>query len=224
MKNKTMTNSQYKQIMKTTPLQKKIAALKVEKNNYKKQRAEFVKNLDANEIKTILICKDVGIPYCPELKINLDHAWAFYAPGIAERAILNCNSDLEKTDEDHSDEICKVTGIKSDTKTSSFSNNHMKGYPNSHQGHITGVRSQHGELKDGALRVMVTDQFLMKCHYFYLPKNVWQNWKIQGSGKNSSGAQPAGSISYTYNRKTGTIAKLEPYRVNSFIELANKTD
>ena len=211
-------------IMKTTPLQKKIAALKVQKNNYEKQRTEFVKNLSENEIKTILICKDIGIPYCPELKINMNNAWAFYGPGIAEQAILNGNTNLKKTKDEHSDEICKVTGMKSDTKTASFSKNHMKGQPNSYRGHITNVRSCHGKFKDGALRVIVTDQFLMKCHYFYLPKNVWQKWKIQGSGKNSSGAQPAGSIPYTYNRETGTIAKLEQYRVNSFLELANKTD
>jgi len=211
-------------IIKITPLQKKIAALRVEKNNYEKQRAEFVKNLSDKEIKTILICKDIGIPFCPELKINMNFPRALDVPGIAEQAIRNCNTDLEETEGEHSDDICKVTGIKSDTKTSSFSKNHMKGFPNSHRGHISNVRSCHGKLKDGALRVMVTDQFRMKCHYFYIPKNVWQKWTIKGSGKNSSGAQPSGSISYTYNRETGTIAKLEPYRVDSFRELANKTD
>ena len=207
--------------MKITPLQKKIADLKVLKQKVNK----LVPKIDGKKFKKIQILECIVVPYYKGSQFaDLLDPEQYDETYLVEKMIRQYNPNLKKTNGKHSDDICKVARTKSDTKTSSFSKNHMKGFPNSHQGHITGVRSRSGKLKDGALRVVITDPFSLTPHYFYLPKKVWRKWKIQGGGKNSSGQQPEGSISYTYNRKTGLIRKLEPYRVNSFMELANKTD
>lgn len=212
-----MTNSQYKQIMKTTPLQKDIADAKV----LKQKINESIMKLNNKVFKKYQILKCVVIPHIKDQSYDLNDPQQYDETYLAEKAMRACNRNLKETKGEHSDDICILTGEKSDTKTSSFNKIPLTG-PSSHQGQITGVRSPYGKLKDGALRVIITDPFRSTPHYFYLPKKAWQKMTIAGSGKNNSDPQSSGSISYTYNRKTGLIRKLEQYRVNSFMELANK--
>jgi hypothetical protein len=208
-------------IVKTTPLQKKIAALQVQKHKIK----ELVPQIDGKKFKKIQILECIVAPYYKGSRVfDMSDPEQYDETYLVEKMMRLYNLNLKKTEGKHSDDICKVTGTMSDTKTSSFNKNHVKARPNSHTGSVAGVRSRGGKLKNGALRVVITNPFSSTPDYFYLPKNVWRKWPIQGP-KNSSGrGQPEGWISYNYNSKTGRIPKFEKYRVGSFAELANKTD
>lgn len=183
--------------------------------------AKTVKGLTSEEIKNYLLLRDVINPYYGKT-FDLSDPLVFNCTRLIEQTLRVLNKKMEPSDGIHSDDI--YNGFKSDTKTSSFSITPLKGTNNTHQGVISSVRSRNGILKDGSLRVVITDPFLWKCHYFYIPQKVWLTWKLSGRKKNVDGKIQEGSIPYTYNRQTGLIAKLEPHRVGSPIELANRND
>jgi hypothetical protein len=180
---------------------------------------EILKNLGSDNIKNHILLECCINPYYGKT-FDLSDPLVYDCTRLVEKLLRRLNSNMEPTNGDHSDDICTDTGFKSDTKTSSFNINPMKDTNNTHVGNISGVSSQSCILKEGSLRVVITDPFFWKCHYFYIPLNVWSTWKLSGC-RNKDGKIKNGSIPYTYNRQTGLIAKLEPHRVGGPIELAN---
>jgi len=104
----------------------------------------------------------------------------------------------------------------SDSKTSSISSTANDGGL-THRGTIKNVRTSGGNLKIGALRVVVYNPIEQNCSFYFLPRGFWTTCVTQGYGG-------LGIISYSYNRKTQQILRFVPFRCEDFEELAQRSN
>lgn len=107
----------------------------------------------------------------------------------------------------------------SDSKTCSIRTSNRYNH-NTFEVRIKSVRSVGGILKDGALRVTIYNPHNESLRYYYLPKDVWSTWNISANGGSQA---DRGNLRATYNLALDRIEKFDPYRCESFEELARKT-
>jgi hypothetical protein len=104
----------------------------------------------------------------------------------------------------------------SDAKTASISPSPVTGRNESYPGMIPGVVSLGGYEKFGALRCVVYNPHKQNLRYYFLPKHIWENMysmnKFSGVGR----------IEFKYHLGMDRVTKLDPWRCDSFEELAKE--
>lgn len=77
------------------------------------------------------------------------------------------------------------------------------------------------ENKVGALRIVCYNECRDRLHYFYIPYNAWQEW-VESDYRKS---HPNGKrIRSYYSKGTDQYKRLDPFRYNTFEEIAKLTD
>jgi len=167
--------------------------------------------------KNEIFMKDV-IKYHPdfinnkELKIiGMKNPNMFNLPLLVEESIVHIGELEHVINGNHAD-----FSDGSDCKTSSIRRNLHRPCKDSYQGEITGVASQSGTLKSGALRICIFNPHKDTILYYFLPKSFWQSLIHGRKGINS--------IDYSYSLKKDTIKKFKHYQVTTFEELALKKE
>jgi hypothetical protein len=105
----------------------------------------------------------------------------------------------------------------SECKTSSVSPNPVKAGRNTYRLEISNVVSPGGSMKSGDVRVVLYNPHTCSATYYFIPQN-----KLESVGINYHPTTGIGRIFATWNSVTNKVPKLEPYKVNSFEELASK--
>jgi hypothetical protein len=101
-------------------------------------------------------------------------------------------------------------------KTGSIRPSPTKPGRNTYAGEISNVVSSGGVQKSGDVRFVLWNPHRARFEYFYIPHaHLGTTLKINTHGTNGTGR-----IFFTWNQTTDVIAKLEPFRVRSFHQLA----
>lgn len=170
-----------------------------------------------NELaKKIRIMTDVIMPhnkwYRDNSKYVLNNITDFNIPTLVEKTIakLGGHKVVDEYGYDLSDgseiKTCSVSTFWKINKNG----NKYKGYI----GQITNVATRIGTLKNGALRVVVYNQFTDEVRYFFLPHKVWTKFNLY---KKSSGQS---SIKFSYSLYDDTFSAISDYEVDNVKELA----
>jgi len=75
---------------------------------------------------------------------------------------------------------------------------------------ISGVVSNNGTMKTGDIRAVIYNPHTTSIMFYYFPHKVYKDWCINKNG----------ALRATWHRVKNTITKWEPYRVNTFKQLA----
>lgn len=102
-------------------------------------------------------------------------------------------------------------------KTGSISPNPVKAGRNTYRLEISNIVSPGGHIKEGDVRVVIYNPHTKSQTYYYIPQN-----ELESVGINYHPTTGIGRIFATWNCITNKIPKLEPYKVDSFEELASK--
>jgi len=160
--------------------------------------------------KQEILMRDVIIPHHNEFsKKDFERARFYDVNAIVEETMICASKFLKESKTGHHEDYhdrsdCKVIGLTS------------KNGANSMRVEISNVESTNGTRKNGALRVVIANVVQNRTDFLFIPKKDWINLGILINSSN------AGRIVSTYHIPTDYYNKFEPYRIDSFLKLANK--
>lgn len=185
------------------------------KANIQKQLAEHTKNIKENPktCKTKILFSEIAHQYHPEfksksmLKLVEKHPKIFDIPHLIELTMAEVGGydAVDGHGYDFSDGTeCKTASIQPSSKT--IRGTSTQSYPVV----ISGVVSITGAMKTGDIRAVIYNPHTMSIMFYYFPHKVYKDWCITKNG----------ALLGHWNRKKNTIAKWQPYRVDTFKQLA----
>lgn len=162
--------------------------------------------------KQHVLMRDIITQYHPDFKSRSVKRLALSRPELfnVERLIEECMAEIggyQHVGGEHQD-----FSDGSDSKTSSIRRNPKKGSQVCYSGQIKNVRTAGGNLKIGALRVVIYNPILQNCGYYFLPRDFW-------TACVSNGYRGLGVIGYSYNCLSQHIPRFKDYQCESFEHL-----
>ena len=184
--------------------------------NIQKQLAERTKNIKENTktCKTRTLFNEIVHRYHPEfksksmLKLVEKHPGIFNIGHLIELTMAEIGGYdvVDGHGYDFSDGTeCKTASVM--PTASIFKGTLRQSYPV----YISGVvQPITGAMKTGDIRAVVYNPHIMSIMFYYIPHKVYKDWYVNKKG----------SLMATYNSKKNVIPKWEPYRVDTFKQLA----
>lgn len=186
------------------------------KANIQKQLAERTKNIKENpktcKIKTLF--NEIVHQYHPEfksksmLKLVEKHPDIFNIGHLIELTMAEVGG-YDVVD-GHGYDFSDSTECKTASVCPTSINNKMQIVSQSYKVRITNVVCSNGTMKTGDIRAVIYNPHTTSIMFYYFPHKVYKDWCISKGG----------ALEAAWNRRYNHIKKWEPYRVDTFKQLA----